>query len=65
MIYKRQYLRRLANELSIRYEELQRVLHETDRGIIPMTDDVEMDGLDIRLAVDDFKTILSEVRRLK
>ncbi len=66
MIYKQQYIRRLANALAIRYEELQRALQAPSRGFAVYEDaDIKIDAMDIRLAVEDFKTIFSEVKRLK
>ena len=60
--YYAYHLRRLAGEADTRFKELMRTLdtHGVDRDTT-----VQVDGTQIRLAVDDFKTILTEIRRLK
>ncbi len=62
MKYYAKHLRRLANEANTRFGELMRALDvrgkDNDTAI-------QVDGTRIRLAVDDFKTILTEIRRLK
>lgn len=66
MLYHQQYLRRLDTELAVRFEELQRVLQVPSRGFAVYEDNkIEIDGMSVRLAVDSFKAILSEIRRLK
>ena len=60
--YYAKHLRRLANEADIRFRELMRAL---DTGRLDNDSTVQVDGTRVRLAVDDFKTILTEIRRLK
>lgn len=60
--YYARHLRRLANEADIRFRKLMQAL---DTGRLDNDSTVQMDGIQIRLAVDDFKTILTEIRRLK
>jgi len=60
--YYARHLKRLSNEASDRFQKLMRVL--STHGKIG-GDTVEVDGIHIRLAVDDFKTILTEIRKLK
>jgi hypothetical protein len=60
--YYTKHLRRLAGEADTRFGELMRALDARgkDRDTA-----IQIDGTRIRLAVDDFKTILTEIRRLK
>lgn len=60
--YYARHLRRLANEADTRFRELMRALdtHGAEGDSI-----IQPDGIQVRLAVDDFKTILTEIRRLK
>jgi hypothetical protein len=60
--YYARHLRRLSSEASDRFQKLMRVLSTHEK----VGDDaVEIDGIHVRLAVDDFKTILTEIRKLK
>lgn len=60
MIYNANHIRKLRSETTTRFEALQRILH------VPHNDKtVLMNARDVRLAVDDFKNILTEIRRLK
>lgn len=56
------HLQRLASEADDRFRRLMQVL---DTGRCRGTDIVVTDGCAARLAADDFKTILAEIRRLK
>ncbi len=62
MRYTAAYVHKLNTEALRRYEELQRVL---DTHHKQGDDLVVMDGMRVRLAVDDFKAILTEIRKLK
>jgi len=56
------HLHRLRHEAQTRFDRLMSALATGDkRG----DDLVEVDGVQIRLAVDDFKVILTEVRKIK
>ena len=60
--YYANHLYRLRHQAQTRFDELLRALDPGDnRG----TDTVMVDGVKIRLAVDDFKVILTEIRKLK
>lgn len=60
--YYARHLKRLASEADTRFKELIRALDTHGaRGL----DIVQPDGVRVRLAVDDFKTILTEIRKLK
>lgn len=60
--YYARHLRRLANEADTRFKELMRALdtHGADDDST-----LQPDGVRVRLAVDDFKSILAEIRKLK
>jgi len=60
--YYAKHLKRLAGEADTRFRELMRALDTHGRE---GDDTIQVDGTRIRLAVDDFKTILTEIRRLK
>ena len=62
MKYSASHIIRLHSEAAIRFERLGRAL---DVGHKRGSDTVSMSGIDVRMAVDDFKTILSEIRKLK
>ncbi|MEE9548702.1 MAG: hypothetical protein V3V68_05040 [Nitrosomonadaceae bacterium] len=60
--YKANHIRRLHEEAQARCNNLLDVLN------VPTTfrsDFIEVNGCEIRMAVDDFKSVLSEIRRLK
>lgn len=59
--YYARHLRRLAAEADGRFLELMRAL---DTRQAEGEDVVQVDSVRVRLAVDDFKVILSEIRRL-
>lgn len=60
--YSAKHLHRLKHQAQTRFDELLRALDTGDnRG----TYIVQVDGMQIRLAVDDFKVILTEIRKLK
>jgi len=61
MRYKTSHIRRLRRELARRLEILMDSLPRYDVS----ADSVEVDAVAVRLAVDDFKSILTETRRLK
>lgn len=65
MKYQRRHIQRLRDEMAIRHDELQRALYIPNDMGVPTTDTIDIDGMRVRLAVDDFKAVLSEVRRLK
>jgi len=60
MIYMSRHLKRLTSEAHARFDYLLDALDTEGAG-----EKVVVDGAKIRLAVDDFKTILTEIRRLK
>ena len=60
--YYAKHLRRLANEADDRFRVL---MHALDTHGASGDTIVQPDGVRVRLAVDDFKTILTEIRRLK
>jgi hypothetical protein len=60
--YYAKHLHRLRHEAQTRFDELMRAL---DTGGRRGTDILQVDGMQIRLAVDDFKVILTEIRKLK
>lgn len=63
MRYQYNHIRNLANEARSRFDHLLYALQMRDNDW--SRDAVNIDGLAIRLAVDDFKVILAEIRRLK
>ena len=62
MRYKANHIRRLRDEATARYEAIVRAL-----GVSSFcgSDTIVVDGSETRMAVDDFKSVLSEIRRLK
>lgn len=60
--YYAKHLHRLRDQAQTRFDELLRAL---DTGGNRGPDTVLVDGMEIRLAVDDFKVILTEIRKLK
>ena len=60
--YYANHLYRLRHQAQTRCDELMRA---TDPGVSRGTETVMVDGVEIRLAVDDFKVILTEIRKLK
>ena len=60
--YYADHLYRLRHQAQTRFDELMRAL---DPGCYRGTNTVRVDGVKIRLAVDDFKVILTEIRKLK
>ncbi|GAJ02833.1 unnamed protein product [marine sediment metagenome] len=60
--YYAHHLMRLTDEADSRFHEL---LSALDTKQLRGNDVVHIDSVRIRLAVDDFKTILTEIRRLK
>lgn len=60
--YYAEHLHRLRYQAQARFDELLRALETGDRR---GTDLVLVDGMQVRLAVDDFKVILTEIRKLK
>ena len=56
------FAQKLISELSSRYEHLLKVLPNCD---FYAPDYVECSSSDLRLAVEDFKTILAELKRLR
>jgi len=65
MRYRRYHITNLVNELSARYSRLLDQVDPGPRGMSRPDDLVEVDGARIRMAVDDFKVILAELRKLK
>ena len=63
MLYQQSHIRKLHHELGQRIDALHLAI-PYNRHKRP-TDNVEIDGTEVRLAVDDFKSILAEIRRLK
>lgn len=60
MKYQAKHIHKLQAEAVDRFERLQHALpYPIDNKL------VTVNGRDIRLAVDDFKSILAEIRRLK
>lgn len=62
MRYKVSHIVRLRDEVSVRYNVLLRALATPSAF---RCNNVVIDGSKIRMAVDDFKSVLSEIRRLK
>ena len=62
--YREDHVMRLRRELGQRVERLSGALKGPE-GIIRGVKCVRIDPVEIRLAVDDFKVILAEIRRLK
>lgn len=60
--YYARHLRCLADEADTRFKKLMQAL-DTQGAKGDTT--VQPDGVRVRLAVDDFKTILTEIRKLK
>ena len=60
--YYAKHLNCLRYQAQTRFDELLRAL---DTGGNRGTDTVAVDGMQIRLAVDDFRAILTEIRKLK
>lgn len=61
MRYSEEYMRRLQQEVACRYKRLMATLEVSEDNVKY----VRVDGFATRLAVDDFKNILSEIRKLK
>ncbi len=62
MRYKADHIKRLCAETQARYYQIMDALY------VPITfsgDYTTVDGSQVRMAVDDFKSVLSEIRRLK
>ncbi len=60
--YYAKHLHRLSHQAQTRFDDLLRALDTRGkRG----TDIMTVDGMQIRLAVDDFGSILTEIRKLK
>jgi hypothetical protein len=60
--YRVKHIRRVSGELRKRYNELSLAL---DTGCARDNESIQLDGFRVRTAVDDFKTILTEARRMK
>ncbi len=60
--YHADHLYRLRHQAQTRFDAL---MHATDPGVSRGPDWVAISGVEIRLAVDDFKVILTEIRKLK
>ena len=67
MNYYHSHIRRLTQEARKRFECLIEVLTPNAAARHPLNDKevVGINGYEVRMAVDDFKTILAEIRRLK
>ena len=63
MRYHYSHIRNLASEARSRFDNLLHALQMCDSGY--GKDEIYIDGMTVRLAVDDFKTILAEIRKLK
>ena len=65
--YYHSHVRRLTQEARKRFDRLVEVLTPHAAIHHPVNDKevISINGCDVRLAVDDFKTILAEIRRLK
>ncbi len=63
MQYYNRHLRQLTAEACNRFDRLQFALRVSPN---PLSKElVDIDGMVVRLAVDDFKAILAEIRKLK
>jgi len=62
MLYRLDHIRRLHDELTARHG---RLLDELPYRPGERAEHVEIDSVGVRVAVDDFKAILAEIRRLK
>jgi hypothetical protein len=65
MKYYRIGIRKLQREAQDRFNRLTAVLDPTPGTPIDNRERIIINGTSVRLAVDDFKTILAEIRRLK
>ncbi len=66
MQYRLGHLRKLADEAHYRFGRLIDALNITPAALGGRGDDaVQINAVDVRLAVDSFKAILTEIRRLK
>ena len=64
--YNYWYVNRLYDQAAYRFDRLKDAMKiPLDRKIPQTNHDITIDGLDLRLAVDDFKNILAEIRKLK
>jgi hypothetical protein len=64
MNYYVSHVKNLKDELRSRYDRLMLVLPDDKVFVHRGKDCVNLKGSDVRLAVDDFKSILAEIRRL-
>lgn len=60
MKYNAEHILKLRSEVAARCDQLLSALH-----VPPSVDTIMLNACDIRLAVDDFKSILAEIKRLK
>lgn len=65
MRYYSTYLRKLHLELADRYAKLVDSLTPTNQSGQGAMETGILDTVRVRLAIDDFKTILSEIKRIK
>lgn len=64
--YNSDYLRRLQSEAQSRFDILIKTLQPDGNRYTPTTvRNISISGIDVRLAVEDFKAILTEIRKLK
>lgn len=63
---KEEDIRNLEENLQERYEHLIQVLTNGEREVIdlPFQNLIKIDKRELRLAIDDFNTILKEIKRL-
>ncbi len=62
-LYWSDHLMKLHSELVSRYSNLELLLQVDRRRLTNVK--IPVNGTNIRLAVDDFKSILAEIRKLK
>ena len=62
MLYNAGHVRKLGEEAHARFKRLCDVIPVCGPG---SADKVTINGADVRMAVDDFKSVLAEIRRLK
>lgn len=62
--WKEAYVNEIRNELRIRYERLQYRLGNGQKVVRSGHEGLVFPGYDKRLAVEDFKNILAEIKRL-
>ena len=63
--YQAAHIARLRREINSRVDHLESTLRNLPESNIRGKLVVDVDGMSVRMAVEDFKAILAEVKRLK